>query len=101
MRDTPSPKRVRYIVDGPNPWIPGNSDEFLKEIATALEEAEKRHHITAEQIRDVVTLSRDLPHAADSVVSFLHSRGLLDPEACPYTFAHTRSWCGNLRCREN
>ena len=24
----------------------------------------------------------------------------LSEEPCPYTFAHTRNWCGNLNCRE-
>jgi len=37
-------ERVRYIADGPHPWIPGGESNvaFLKEIATALEDVEKR-----------------------------------------------------------
>lgn len=25
----------------------------------------------------------------------------VDPVTCPYTFAHTRHWCGNPTCRDS
>lgn len=57
--------------------------------------------VTAKQIEDVIMLSRSQAHAVGSAIAFLQSRGLIAADACVYSFAHTREWCGNPKCRES
>jgi len=35
-------QRIRYVADGPSPWIPGADADFIKEIADTLEDQERQ-----------------------------------------------------------
>jgi hypothetical protein len=36
---------------------------------------------------------------AEHIYPILRAHGIETPEPCPYTFAHTRQWCGHAGCR--
>lgn len=84
-----SPEREthhRRVITLTGPWEDGPTDGALVQ------------QKTAEKNREAEKARRE-EHVLLEAQAILARRATEDP--CPYTFAHTRHWCGHQQCRES